>query len=389
MDKEVKKSLTKLGLLSYLIVIMVMVLFAFMVVNALIAYKENIQIRPVFECAWIVIDDEWDDEMILSEEEIPKANAVAKLYRLIGYKDEAYRLEIIADYPILPDLIESNSGGSTGNHAWIKEEYAPYISEVVLDNRLTNIPAGAFYGLIKLESINIPAEVTTISKNAFYGCKSLNNVVMNGKLTEIGEGSFANCTNLLKIIIPETVEKIDSFAFQNCSNLMEIILSNNLTEVKDYTFSECTTLEKVYIGSKVTKLGKHAFSACSNLREIEFSDESILNEISECAFQECASLEEIVLPESVNQVRGFAFGKCNNLKKVEFLSDSLFIQSNPFNESENIEEVRINAESELRLEKFDFSELPEGCTVYVLNDGIKKSIENVMTNKDKININVL
>ena len=73
--------------------------------------------------------------------------------------------------------------------------YVPYkvdYSKVEFPDSVTTIGACAFEGAT-FETIEIPANITTIEKSAFANCENLKKVKISENVTEIGENAFAGC----------------------------------------------------------------------------------------------------------------------------------------------------------------------------------------------------
>ena len=67
---------------------------------------------------------------------------------------------------------------------------------------ITSIPKNAFYGCTNLKSIIIPSTVEEIGDYAFYGCRSLEYVIFKSETPcKIGKGAFSN-TNIKVIYVP-------------------------------------------------------------------------------------------------------------------------------------------------------------------------------------------
>ena len=64
---------------------------------------------------------------------------------------------------------------------------------------LQTIAGGVFAGATALQTIQIPAGVTNIGKNAFKGATALQTIEIPPGVTEIGEAAFANTTSLREI----------------------------------------------------------------------------------------------------------------------------------------------------------------------------------------------
>ena len=108
--------------------------------------------------------------------------------------------------------------------------------------RVTSIAKNAFYGCSDLTAITIPDSVTSFEGNAFSNLENLTAITIPDSVTSIGESAFSGCTSLTKIAIPNSVTDIGGFVFSNCTNLESITLSDHLTSVGGYTFSGCTSL---------------------------------------------------------------------------------------------------------------------------------------------------
>ena len=76
---------------------------------------------------------------------------------------------------------------------------------------------------------------------------NITNVVINNSVTNIGQGYFYNCSNLASVSIPNSLTSIDSYAFCNCSNLTSVSIPNNLTNIGQWAFYGCTGLTNVTV----------------------------------------------------------------------------------------------------------------------------------------------
>ena len=64
------------------------------------------------------------------------------------------------------------------------------LTKVIIGNGVTTIGKNAFYGCSSLTSVNIPNSVTTIEMQAFCDCSSLTSVTIPNSVTTIDEGAF-------------------------------------------------------------------------------------------------------------------------------------------------------------------------------------------------------
>ena len=91
-----------------------------------------------------------------------------------------------------------------------------------------------------IRKIEMGDGITTVGRNAFYGCVNLLSVNATG-IKELGDNVFENCSSLTSISFPK-VQTIGDRAFAGCSN------------IKNYSF-----------GSELQSIGKNAFDGCTNV----------------------------------------------------------------------------------------------------------------------------
>ena len=220
------------------------------------------------------------------------------------------------------------------------------ISDVV-----TVIPDLGITGFGALETLNIPASVTTLGYGAiatpakyellspvyvnsyiFGGGNVVGNVVLTGnKLQMVSfDGpyvvsvtlpdtiddsiSFRNCTSLESVNIPLGITAIDKNCFENCTALKKIELHSGITSLGEKAFYNCTGLEEVTGLSGITQMGNEAFSGCSSLKRIESLGS--IKVVPAYAFAYCESLETAPLPSTLTQIGSYAFMQCYSLNEI-------------------------------------------------------------------------
>ena len=77
-----------------------------------------------------------------------------------------------------------------------------------------------------LQSIDLPAALTTIGDDAFEKCASLQSIKVPIAVTSIGSDAFLECTMLAKADLPVALKKIGGEAFAKCPSLREVILNS-------------------------------------------------------------------------------------------------------------------------------------------------------------------
>lgn len=238
------------------------------------------------------------------------------------------------------DMFDYNYGG---NNVW----YAPLqlcygsIKKIVIENGVTSIGKEAFYGCENATEIVIPSSVTKIGESAFYSL-GIESVILPENLSEIERGTFQGCQNLKEISIPENVTRIGVFAFEGCENLKEIDIlgemnrieayafsgcpiesfrwMENLNEIPAHVFDGCEQLKEFEMSDNVRTIGEYAFANCNQLKEIKLSDNVTM--IDKGVFY-CAGIVNIKIPKYVEMIGESAFYGCTELEKIEFESTNL------------------------------------------------------------------
>ncbi len=204
------------------------------------------------------------------------------------------------------------------------------LASITIPETVTSIDEGAFMYCRTLTSIEIPKGITTISSDTFYGCKSLTSVTIPEGVTTISESAFSGCSSLTSIIIPETVTSIGGCVFDHCSSLVSINIPDGVTSIGSGIFSDCTSLTSAKIGKGIVKIPSSMFSMCSSLKNVNIP--SGIKEIGGGAFSNCTSLTSITIPETVTNIERWAFRACSLRKVYCYATTPPTISSDSFDE---------------------------------------------------------
>ena len=147
--------------------------------------------------------------------------------------------------------------------------------------------------------------VTSIGRDAFYGCSSLTTITLPDSITSIGGGAFYGCSSLTTITLPNSITSIYNQAFEGCSSLTTITLPNSVTSISSDAFSGCSSLTSITLPNSITSIGSYAFSGCSSLTTITLPNS--ITSIGSYAFRGCSSLTSITLPNSITSIGSEAF----------------------------------------------------------------------------------
>jgi len=292
----------------------------------------------------------------------------------------------------MADFWSSTEGEAPWNYQYYSNSSS--ITNVVIQDGVTNIGDRAFHDLRNLQTITIPNSVTKIGRQSFY------------------MEHFTN-TNFQSITIPNSVMEIEGEAFKGCSSLKTVTIENGTTELNFssfyYTGSEyswgtktdwfygCplqtlhfgrtlssssnnpfsgTSIQTLTIGNTVTSLGYSAFADCSVLADVTLEDGTTplsfnynsyqfsncpiktfywgrnlvqysspvagiktltsvtignnVNSIGSSDFNNCTSLASITIPSSITSIGDYAFYYCSSLKSITLTGSIASIGNSAF-----------------------------------------------------------
>jgi len=204
---------------------------------------------------------------------------------------------------------------------------------------VTNIGAYAFYGLVKLKTIELPEGVTKIEKGAFDSCVSLVSIKIPDNVVTLGDDVFLGCSSLVSITIPNKVTSIGANSFLNCSKLATVNIGSSVTTIGANAFEGCAALVSINIPDKVTSIGAGAFLNCSALASVTLG--SGLTSIGTEAFKGCERLVSITIPDKVTSIGKDAFAGCSNMTSITLGTGLTQIGSIGFSDNESLEIIEL------------------------------------------------
>lgn len=224
-----------------------------------------------------------------------------KEVEIIGIKNASYDL-VIPETVVLDG--KTYTVTSIGEDAFdSSEEIVSKVKSIVLPNTLKNIEGWAFSYFESLESISIPASVTSIGDAVWSYCNKLTNIDVdannpnftseNGVLynkektelffcpngikgefeipssvTKIRNNAFDGCKNLTSITIPSSVTSIGSSAFGSCRNA-DVVIDNSPENIKFYNITWIDDVERVV--EEVDYENSDAFYGCNSVKWTKWS----------------------------------------------------------------------------------------------------------------------
>jgi len=194
------------------------------------------------------------------------------------------------------------------------------ITEIRVSSNVTSIGFGAFSGCTGLTSITIPfvgdgttdnthfgwifgAESYTDQNDTLSDLSNLKTVVITGG-SSIAADAFFRCTGLESITIPASVTSIDNGGIVNATNYG--------------AFYGCSSLTEITIPAGIVTIGYNAFNSCGTLATVTFQPGSALQTIGVNAFAYCLKLTDMTIPAGIVTIGNNAFYECDDLISVTF-----------------------------------------------------------------------
>lgn len=188
------------------------------------------------------------------------------------------------------------------------------------------------------KNYTIPNGTKSIGVSAFSACK-LKEVVFPDTIETIDEAAFAYCYELESLDLPDGVSEIGRNAFRSCIKLSSVHLPENLRRIDDGTFNDCRVLETLTLPQKLVSIGDNAFYGCHNLTELSLPD--CLETIGANAFTYCDSLTELHLPDTLSEIGSQAFCYCDGLEQIAIPSNVHYIGGGAFSCCEKLTDLSL------------------------------------------------
>lgn len=206
------------------------------------------------------------------------------------------------------------------------------LTTVIINDRVTDIPEGAFYSVYGLQNVTFdyPESLTSVGKSAFENCVSLGTISSINQsvcldwlryVKTIGEKAFSTYTgntesetkfiypygpnyssaelvtspypfsNLVKLPVLANVETIGAEAFYYCAAIDGLAFGGNLKSIGDRAFLYCLSIDSLVFPDSLESIGIFAFYANVGVLDITFG--TGIKKIGTRAFADNASLSQV------------------------------------------------------------------------------------------------
>lgn len=215
---------------------------------------------------------------------------------------------------------------TNASDVWLPLPDCPNVIDLKMEGHPDSVMSSACENWENLESVDIPADVTSVGSKAFAGCNSLESVKFGGEeLLTIDAKAFDGCASLKTLTIPESVTEIGVGAFAN-TGIEAIKLPAGLYSGCDIIrfseepdFGEGAGVYTTPLFSDVAKA--HLLDDPANLnttlKSVDMMDYQQYY-IPSYLFAGCSSLEQIAIPRTVRTLMAGIFVDCTSLDEVYY-----------------------------------------------------------------------
>ncbi len=172
----------------------------------------------------------------------------------------------------------------------------------------------------------VPEGVTEIGPVVFKG-KGVNSIKIPASVTTIGDYAFQSLSSLTKVEFTTGTRSelnIGKYAFHECGNLSDITLPAETVSIGAHAFASCTSLKAITVPSKVREVGDDAFNS-AGLTTITF--EEGVQTLGESVLQACTALQTVKIPASMTIIGAETFLGCTDLTTITVADGSEYFKS--------------------------------------------------------------
>lgn len=192
------------------------------------------------------------------------------------------------------------------------------VTEFNIGNNVVTLPEYIMNGIATLTAVNFSTSLKEIGDHAFDECPGLQSIELPASLTTIGKYAFSK-SGLKSVTIPEGITSIGYNAFGNCPDLKHVTYNaTNCTQPKSasYLWFKGSPLSSYTLGSKVTTVPAYFMFEQEGIKAVELP--ASITSIGANAFGSCNSITSLTIDERITSIDANAFANCASLKTVNF-----------------------------------------------------------------------
>lgn len=148
------------------------------------------------------------------------------------------------------------------------------VKEVVISNGITTVGDNSFERCLNMESVTLPTTLTSIGTTSFmpadetmgYAGK-LESIHIPASVTTLKGGAFWGAA-LKSLTVPRNVANVERYVFNDCTQLATVRYEGSV--IGGFMFVHCESLRSFTMTSNVTEIGEHCFNYCGQLETITY-----------------------------------------------------------------------------------------------------------------------
>ena len=239
--------------------------------------------------------------------------------------------------------------GSGGGHVVIPDT----VTKGDVSYEVIGIGSTAFQNNVYVKSVELGANISSISAEPFYGCVNLTEFRLsagNDKYS-VEDGILYDYVKYNLYIypagrtaeefrVPGTVKTISAGAFSEAKNLKTVEITSNVTSIGREAFGGCTGIETLrlpFIGGSANDsnnfdyIFRDVWGEEYSLKTVAISGETLRGGDFDCSTNLVGSIESIALPSCGGSIPGSSFRNCESLSELVFTDTGAVMENGVLN----------------------------------------------------------
>ncbi len=229
------------------------------------------------------------------------------------------------------------------------------LETLILPEHLRYIREGMFSGCYNLKSIRIPASVTRIDDDAFYGSSLSEIKVASGSKTFCSVDGVLFTKDMRTLLfyppektaqsytIPNGVKKIAAWAFEGCGYLTAVTIADSVESIGDYAFAYCGNSSGIRftLPAQVSYVGIEALASASAIsvdsKNLYYASKNGIlfsKDMTKLVqYPARSAARSYTIPDTVTEIGVAAFALAANLQTIAIPDCVVAIDTAAFSES--------------------------------------------------------